>query len=245
MRLAAILVSTLVLAACNLGAKARESEGRGGGETTQRTYELSGFDSIGLAGSQDVIVTVGGPHSVRAEGHSEVLERLELKVEGGTLKIGTRRASDWSIGWSRDRPKTTIYVTLPAIRSAAVAGSGDMRVDRVQGDRFEASIAGSGDIEIGQMQVDEAKFSVAGSGNIKAAGTAQRSAVSIAGSGDVDVGDVQVRTASASVAGSGDIRIHASETADISIIGSGDVEVRGSAKCNVSKRGSGEVRCTA
>jgi hypothetical protein len=246
MRLATILTSALALAACNMGANAQEGErSGGGGQITQRTYQLSGFDAVGSAGSQDVIVTVGGAHSVRAEGDSEVLERLDIKVEDGTLKIGTRKGSDWSIGWKNDRPRTRIFVTMPAIRSAAVAGSGDMRIDNVQGEKFAASIAGSGDIEVAQMQVGEAKFSIAGSGNIKAAGTAQRSSTSVAGSGDIDTRGVQVRTASVSVAGSGDVRIHASETADISIVGSGDVEVGGSARCNVSKRGSGEVRCTA
>ncbi|CAA9541079.1 MAG: hypothetical protein AVDCRST_MAG23-2068 [uncultured Sphingosinicella sp.] len=246
MRLAAILMSTLALAACNMGANAQESSGGGdGGPVTQRSYQLSGFDAVGSGGSQDVIVTVGGAHSVRAEGVAEALDRLEIEVEDGTLKIGNKRGSNWNIGWGGNRPKTTVYVTLPAIRSAAVAGSGDMRVDRVQGDRFQASVAGSGDLDIGQILVAETKFSVAGSGNIKAVGTAQNSSVSIAGSGDIDTGGVQVRTASASVAGSGNIRIHASETANISIVGSGDVEVSGSAKCNVSKRGSGGVRCTA
>jgi hypothetical protein len=245
MRLAAILTSTLVLAACNMGANAQEGEPSGGGEMTQRSYQLSGFDAVGSAGSQDVIVAVGGQHSVRAEGNSEVLDRLEIRVEDGTLKIGHKRGSDWSGIFKGDRGRTRIFVTMPAIRSAAVAGSGDMKVDRVQGEKFAASIAGSGDIEIGQMQVRDAKFEIAGSGNIKAAGTAEKSTTSIAGSGDIDVGGVQVRTASVSVAGSGDVRIHASETADISIVGSGDVEVGGSARCNVNKRGSGEVRCTA
>jgi hypothetical protein len=243
MRLAAILMSSLVLVACNMGANAQEREAPRG-PVTQRSYALTGFDGVGLAGSPDVIVTVGGAHSVRAEGDPEALERLEIKVEEGTLKIGNRKGN-WNVAFGRDRPRTVVYVTLPAIRLASVAGSGDMRVDRVQGDSFEASVAGSGDIEIGQMQVVEASFSVAGSGNIKAAGTAQRASASVAGSGDIDTRGVQVRTASASVAGSGDIRIHASETADISIVGSGDVEVGGTARCNVSKRGSGEVRCTA
>lgn len=242
MRLAA-LVSMIALAACS-ATNAQENE-ESGGPAVQRTYALTGFDAVGSGGSQDVIVTVGGQHSVRAEGDADVLDRLDIKVEDGTLKIGHKKGSDWSFGWGKDRPRTRIFVTMPAIRSAAVAGSGDMKIDRVQGDSFKASVAGSGDIEIAQMQVGEAKFSIAGSGDIKAAGTAERSSASIAGSGDIDIGGVQVRTASASIAGSGDIRIHASETADISIVGSGNVDVAGSARCTVSKRGSGEVRCSA
>lgn len=243
MRKAMILVSTLVLAACNMMASAQEGSGEPAGPATQRSYDLNGFDGVSLAGSHNVIVTVGGAHSVRAEGPSEVLDRLDIRVENGTLKVGTKKGN-WSTGWSNDRARTQIFVSLPAIRAAAIAGSGNMKVDQVAGEKFKASIAGSGDLDIAQLKVGEADFSVAGSGNVRATGTAERSNVSIAGSGDVDIGNVQARSASASVVGSGDVRVNASETADVSITGSGDVYVAGSARCRVSKRGSGDVHCT-
>ena len=243
MRLTAILVSTVALAACNMGAQAEEGEAGSSGKMTQRSYQLSGFDAVGSAGSQDVIVTVGGQHSVRAEGDAEVLDRLDIRVEGGTLKIGHKKSKGW-LNWERSRGTSRIFVTMPAIRSAAVAGSGDMKVDRAQGEAFEASVAGSGNIDVGQVQVGEAKFEIAGSGNIRAAGTAQKASVAIAGSGNVETGGVQAKTASVSIAGSGDVSVHASDTADISIAGSGNVDVGGTARCTINKRGSGDVRCS-
>jgi hypothetical protein len=242
----AILLSNLALVACSMSADAQGSGDRRSeaGPPVSRSFELAGFDAIGLAGSQDVEVRVGGGFAVRAEGDAEMIERLDIRVEDGTLKIGHKRGN-YSIGWSRDRPKTRIFVSLPAIRAASLAGSGDLRIDRVQGDRFEASLAGSGDIEIGQIQVADLAAKVAGSGNIKAAGSAQSAEISVAGSGDVDIAAVQSRTASASVVGSGDARIQASETANVSIAGSGDVWVTGTARCTVSKRGSGTVHCNA
>jgi hypothetical protein len=241
-RTLAILLSNLALVACSMSADAQEGE-RSGGAVTQRSFDLAGFDAVGLAGSPDLVVRVGGPHSVRAEGDAEMLERLDLRVEDGTLKVGYKKGK-WSMNWG-NRPKTVIYVTVPALRRAALAGSGDIRIDRVEGNSFEASIAGSGDITIAQMQVGTANFSIAGSGGITASGAAQTASASIAGSGDIDAGALQSRTASASVMGSGDIRIRATETANVSIMGSGDVLVGGSARCTVNKRGSGSVRCGA
>jgi hypothetical protein len=241
----AILLSNLALVACSMaGAQGGGERRADAGPAVTRNFDLAGFDAIGMAGSQDVEVRVGGGFAVRAEGDAEMIERLDIRVEDGTLKIGQKKGS-YSVTWSSDRPRTRIFVSLPAIRAASLAGSGDLRIDRVQGERFDASVAGSGDIDIGQLQVAALAAKVAGSGNIKAAGTAQTSEISIAGSGDVDVGSVQSRTASASVVGSGDARIQASETANVSIAGSGDVWVTGSARCTVSKRGSGTVHCNA
>lgn len=243
MRKAAILLSTLALAACNMAAEAQEAVSGSGGEVSQRSYQLTGFDEVALTGSQDVVVTVGPAFAVRAEGDAEMLERLEIKVDGSTLKIGTKKGNWSTVNWG-NRPKTRIFVSLPAIKGAAVTGSGDMRIDRVEGQAFAANVTGSGDLQVQQLQVAEAEFAVTGSGDIAvAAGTARRSRVSVTGSGDVDIGGVQARTASASVMGSGDARVHASESANVSVMGSGDVTVAGGGQCTINKRGSGRVNC--
>jgi hypothetical protein len=237
---AIILVSSLALAACNMAADAQGTAG--GGERGQRSFNLAGFDRVALAGPHDVIVTVGPAHSVRAEGDRDTLDKLDIRVEGGGLKIGMKKGN-WSFGWSKDRPKTTIYVSLPAIRGAAIAGSGDMQIDRVEAERFSGSIAGSGDLRVAAMRAGQADFEIAGSGNISAAGSAGRAAVEIAGSGDVDLAALEARTASIEIVGSGDVRAKAMETANVSIMGSGDVTMSGTARCTVEKRGSGSVRC--
>ena len=239
MREAMILGSMLLLGACNFNADAREAESAGA--QIKREYQLAGFDRVSLAGPHDVIVTVGGAHSVRAEGDSRTIERLEIKVENGELAIGTR--DKVSIGWKNHKP-VTIYVTAPSLAAASIGGSGDIKVDKVQGKSFAAAIAGSGDIDLASLTVEEAVFSIGGSGNIRAAGTAQSSQASIAGSGDLDLGRLQARQAKVSIAGSGNVSARASEAADISIVGSGDVTMAGGAKCNISKMGSGEARCT-
>ena len=234
------LVSVAALAACNIAADAQEGDGPRG--NTQRSYQVGPFEGVALAGAQNVVVTVGGATSVRAEGDAETIERLEIKVEDGTLRVGMKRGN-WNLGWSRDRQPVTVYVTTPRLSSAAVAGSGDMTVDRVEGERFAGAIAGSGDLEVGTLRVGAADFSIAGSGDIRARGTAGQLKASIAGSGDVDLAGLETRQADVNIVGSGNVRARATETADVTVMGSGDVILSGGARCSVTKRGSGEVRC--
>ena len=241
MRNAMILGSVLLLGACNFSAGAKEAETSG--QQVRRDFPAAGFDRVALAGPHNVIVTVGGAHSVRAEGDSKLMERLEVTVENGELKIGTKERTN--IGWNSNRQGLTIYVSAPSLTGAAVAGSGDLKVDRVEGKSFAASICGSGNIDLASVKVEEAAFAIGGSGNIKAAGTAGSSASSIGGSGDLDLARLETRQAKVSIAGSGNVSARASEAADISIVGSGDVTVAGGAKCTISKMGSGEARCTA
>src|SRR3546814_18890198 len=91
--------------------------------------------------------------------------------------MGTRRERKWASGVARGHP-VTVYVTTPSLAAASIGGSGDMRIDTVQGKAFAASIGGSGDMDIAALRVDDASFSIAGSGTIKAVGAAGKTDVS-------------------------------------------------------------------
>jgi hypothetical protein len=228
-----------ILAACNAGAE--EKGAQAGGQQGRRDFQVATFNGVSLEGSHDVIVTVGGAPSVRAEGAAEVLERLDIRVENGTLEIGTRRTSNF--GFGRESGSATIHVTVPSLAAASIGGSGDLLIDRVEGAQFTGAIGGSGNLQIRQLRVGQAQFAVAGSGNIQAAGAAERTNLSVAGSGDIDLSAVETRTAAISVVGSGDVRSRVTGTAEVSVMGSGDVEVSGPARCSVNRMGSGDVRC--
>jgi len=208
----------------------------------QRSYNVGSFDSVSAGGPANVIVKVGGAPSVRAEGAPELLDRLEVVVEDGDLEIRPKWEYRRNFNWN-DQRRATFYVTAPALEAAAVAGSGDMSVDRVQGEEFSGSVAGSGNLNIASVQVQRARFSIAGSGDLSARGSAARSNVSIAGSGSVKLQDLATRTAAVSIAGSGDVDMRAEEEVDVSIVGSGDVNVTGNARCSVNRIGGGNVRC--
>jgi hypothetical protein len=233
----AILIPMLALGACSMG-EASESKGQAG----SRDFPVGAFNKISLAGSPNVIVTVGGAPSVRAEGDSEVLEKLEIKVENGVLRIGYKKGN-WSFGWRKDRGPVTILVSAPSLVGAEVAGSGDMKIDRVEGGDFAGEIAGSGEIELASLRARNASFAIAGSGGVTASGTAETADFEIAGSGDVRAGGLEVKRAKVSIAGSGNVQARAMETASVDIMGSGDVVISGPAKCSVNKMGSGNVRC--
>jgi Putative auto-transporter adhesin, head GIN domain len=239
MREPMILSSLLLLAAC--GANAHE-QGGASGQNGRRDFQIGGFDRVELAGSNNVIVTVGGAPSAYAEGDTGLLDRLEVKVENGVLRIGQKKGS-WSFGWSKGHGAVTVHVTAPSLRGAEIAGSGDMRIDKVQADSFAASIAGSGELELGSLTAKSASFSIAGSGGVSASGRAESGDFEIAGSGDVRAGGFEVKRAKVSIAGSGNVEAKAIETADIAIMGSGDAIISGPAKCKVSKMGSGDARC--
>jgi hypothetical protein len=244
MRSAAMLAAsmlTLALGGCNAsGAKEKDEAA----PSARRDFTVGAFHSVSLTGSPDVVVTVGGRPSVRAEGDARMVERLDVRIVEGDLKIGFLEGSSFRSMFGHDR-NVTIHVTVPSLAAANLTGSGDIRIDRVQGPNFAGLLSGSGDLEVGQMRVDAATFSLNGSGGIRAAGAARSSQLHLAGSGDIELSRLETSNATVALMGSGDIRARATESARVALMGSGDVTIAGPARCEIDKRGPGEVRCNA
>jgi hypothetical protein len=233
-----MIAASAALSGCQVRAE------EGGGATVSRNYQVGNFQAIEVAGPYDVEVRTGSGPSVAARGSEKLLERTVVEVEGDKLVIHPENNhSFFHFGWS-NHGKASFTVTVPKLSGATIAGSGDIRVDRVQGDRFEGTVAGSGGIVVGNLDVQQLKLAIAGSGGVKGSGKAKSAVYDIAGSGGIDGAGIVAEQAKVSIAGSGDVKAHATGTADVSIMGSGDVDVSGGAKCTVSKAGSGDVRCS-
>ena len=235
-----ITLSAVALAAsaCHFGADAEE---RDPGSTVSRNYQIGAFDKIEVSGPYDVKIATGGAPGASATGGDKLLDETEVVVEGSTLRIRAKKHKGFRWSWGK-RGNAEFTVTTAALRGAEIAGSGEIAVDKVEGD-FYGAVAGSGDLRLAAVKGGNVELSIAGSGGIKAIGIAQSAKVGIAGSGDVDVAGLAAKTAEVSIAGSGNVRANASDTAKVEIMGSGDVTVTGGAKCSVSKAGSGNVTC--
>ena len=232
------MMLVLPLIACSAGnaetGEVAEARGRG----PSREYDVAGFSAVELRAADDVEVRVGPGFSVRAQGAPEELDLMEVVRDGDTLKIGRRNGGP---RWGGKG--VTVYVTMPRIAAATVAGSGDMGVDRVDGAAFSGAVAGSGDLSIGSLRVGEAALSVSGSGDLTGSGRADRLRMQVTGSGDIDARALETGQASVSLTGSGDVRARVDGSATVSLVGSGTVDLGERARCTTSKTGSGEVRC--
>jgi len=209
------------------------------GVAREMTYEVGEFHEVSTVGPQEVIITSGDNFSIRSEGPPQALAGLEVMAVNGRLTIQPKDGRSFR----RPMPSTTLHITMPRLETVSLAGSGNVSVDRIEGDHFKASIAGSGELAIAALQVDSADFSIAGAGDVRVAGAVRESRVSILGSGDVNALALRSETANVSIAGSGDVSLTVNNDARVAVMGSGDVEISGPAQCSVTRLGGGEVTC--
>lgn len=230
------LAVPIILAACG------RTAAQPSGPPVDRDFAVAEFDRMEVHGPYAVEVTTGSPASAQATGPEAALDDLKVEVRNGTLRIEPRERG--SRNW-RDGEPVRLAIRVPRLVAVTLAGSGEVAVDRIAGESFDAALNGSGDLRIGSVPVRRLKAALAGSGDLSiGSGEAEDAGYSLAGSGDIAASGVRAADATVDLAGSGDVHVQATRTARIAIVGSGDARVSGGARCTVSKVGSGEAHCS-
>jgi hypothetical protein len=237
MRHFVILAPALAIAACGSNASAAHDDG----SQITRNFPVGSFRAVELAGSDNVHVVRGDRVDVVASGPASVIDRLDIRVEGNTLKIN-RKHGGWTMNWGSSRG-AVVTVTTPGIDAAALVGSGNLTVDHVSGGSFKGSLAGSGKLILADVRVTNVALNLAGSGDLSASGVVQNAKMAVGGSGNLSAAGLVSQTVDISVSGSGNAQGAARGHASLSIAGSGNITVKGTTNCAISKTGSGDARC--
>lgn len=240
-RFAGVFAAVVLLSACTV-----QDEGSGiaakAGPDGSRSFAATGFTGVELAGPDNVIVKRGAAFAVTATGPDSALDKLEVRVENGRLRIA--RESKGIMAWS-DNDRVTVTVTLPQLDELVLSGSGNFDADAARGDSVDVVLSGSGNLTLASAEAKALDVALAGSGDLTiGGGSAERGDVALAGSGDINMKGIKLTSADIALAGSGDIEATATGTAEIAIVGSGDVRLGGGAKCDSSELGSGKASCS-
>jgi len=176
---------------------------QGSGVTASEVRQVPEFAQVQLTGSFEVEVEVGPTESVRVEADDNIVPLITTAVVGSTLKITARH------GFSTNQP-VKVQVQVPRLLGVDHSGSGSMRVQGIDSERFVVKLQGSGSVRL--------------------AGRADALVANIEGSGALAAADLVTTSATVDLAGSGTAEVHASEQLAVAIAGSGSVRYAGGPK---------------
>jgi hypothetical protein len=226
-------------------------------QAAERSFANTGFTQLVVEAGDNVTVRKGG-FRVMATGDQADLDRLEIRQEGTTLRIGRKKG-----GWTWRGKDVQVAVSLPDLQALTVSGSGDVTADSAGGDAVSlrisgsgdmavqavkakavtASISGSGNLGVASVAADSVSASISGSGDITLAGRCTSLNTRLSGSGDLNAAGLACTSADIGTSGSGDVSLKASGSVMARSSGSGDITVAGGARCTSRSSGSGVIRC--
>lgn len=194
------------------------------------------FESVNMNGPFKLVLYKSDSHQAHIEAFTGIHEYIDMKTEGGVLKIG----------W-KNKPKNMkggdieIRVPFQHINNIALIGSGDVIAqDEIETTNLTLTIQGSGDFNLA-VKTETLVAMVSGSGDMSLTGSTNKLSASVMGSGDIEAKKLKSKTATAALNGSGNVEILCEETVDAMLQGSGDIIIAGKAKVNQSIQGSGNI----
>lgn len=216
----------------------------------------AGVEIVEVDGPINLNLRYGATPMLRVSGEQRMLGNVEVQGDGNVLRIGIRGIV------LRHREPLTVDLTLPALSSVRIDGSGDSSINGFSGDeiavqlngsgsvrfngRFRTAkvgLSGSGDLDVnGGAAMDRVETRLMGSGRITVVGTARELDASTTGSGHLDAEHLRAEEVTVNQTGSGDSSVQARSKVKVSLSGSGDVEVYGNpGERSTSRAGSGSV----
>lgn len=193
------LLIVIPFSGCNESSEKVETI-HGSEKIVSQTRSLDECSSVILQNTGNIYLTQADTQSIRIEANDNIIDKIEIEVDGENLEVGLNKGSYENI-------TCRIYVSLKKIRKMLINGSGNIVADNVKSDELYCKINGSGNINI------------RGSGNYID--------LYINGSGNISAQGFTAKKCKAYINGSGNITLYATEGADTEINGSGNIFLSG------------------
>jgi putative autotransporter adhesin-like protein len=190
----------------------------GSGKIVSEPRTVSGFSTVSLSGSGQVLIEQTGTESLTVMTDDNLLPYVKTEVHGDTLELGTKD------------PMTNLNPTKDIVYK--------LTVKQLKG----LEVSGSGQADVGGLAQDQLQVRISGSGDVSGQGTADDLDLRISGSGSYRGPELKSKHATVGVSGSGSAVVNASDTLKANISGSGTVEYIGEPQITQNISGSGSVR---
>ncbi len=226
---AAAIAATFALSSCVIE-KRNVTDSSATDGSIVSSYKINEFDKLDISGACTLIYTQGSSDSLRLEGDSKSLERIEVSQDGSTLSI--KRKQSISIFGINNTQNDDVRVYLSSAKFSNV----DINID----------ISGACDIYMDEP-VNFGNLFVTSSGasslNIKDI-TADNLKIRSSGASDIDIDKATLKSFHARMSGAGDIdaKLNNTDKVDLQVSGAGDADLKltdcGDVKVSISGAGS-------
>ncbi len=185
-----------------------------------QTLDVPALTSLSIGIPAEVFLTQGNPHEVIVEAPQSVIDRIEQKMEDGTLSLEFENGR-----YRKVSEDIKVYVTMPSFENLNLGGKGSI---------------------IAQMPFEnlgDVTFNIGGKGVIEMKGSADSAEINIGGKGEVLAEDFQVGDCEVNIGGSCKAFLHITGRLEVAITGKGEVRYTGSpTSVDSSIVGSGTVQ---
>lgn len=229
-----IAMLTLVATSCNFDIRLGQENGNGNVITEER--EVGDFTAVRGAAGMDVFLTEGTENKVVVEADENLMEIIETRVDGTTLKISSTK----SIGRSKSKKVHVTYVSLESIEASS--GADVIGNSVIRSETLSLDSSSGADLEV-EVFANELYIGCSSGADVKVSGTASKLTADASSGSDIRARQLEVVTCKADASSGADISVHVKESLEATASSGGDIKYYGNpSDVSVADGVSGNVR---
>jgi hypothetical protein len=228
------LLSSFVFSSCHFF-----GEGiRGNGNIKSGNHSVGSFSSVSVGGNIDLYITQGTAQAVRVETDENLLEYIEVRVNGDRLEIRPR--DHFNLDPSKD---IKVYVSAPEFKNLDASGACDIYSQGkiVSTERLDIGLSGASHANL-ELNAPVVKAGLSGAGSVELKGETREFNVNGSGSSEIRCYELKAENVDVDISGAGDAEVFASVSLKVDISGAGTVKYKGNAAVSQHVSGAGSVR---
>lgn len=212
---------------------------RPSGNVVTQEPDLAGFDALEVSHSFRVDVTQGELFHVLLRVDENVLNHLDVRRQGDTLRIGLEPG----VGYSTSDLLLEAEVTMPEVTGLVLSGASRTTLDGFRSSRrLEVNVSGASYLT-GEIECEDAELEVSGASHVTLDGSAGDIRINASGASSVDLEAFPVDNARVQASGASNVTIDASGTLDAEASGASHIFYVGSPDLgDVDTSGASSVR---
>lgn len=211
---------------------------RGNGNIKSENRSVNAFTSVDVGGNIDVYVKQDSVSSVKIESDENLLEYVQVTVDGSTLEIQEERGYNL-----RPSKSIKVFVSGPSFKNFEASGACDIYSENQinSTDPISINLSGACNVKM-ELKTPRIGVDLSGAGTITLKGETKDFNVDGSGSTDVNCFGLMTENTDIEMSGAGNAEVFASVKLNVHVSGAADVKYKGNATVSQEVSGAGTVK---
>lgn len=214
-----------------------------------RSFDLVGFDKVGISDGIDAVIHEGDRFVVTATSNApEALENLQISVANGVLTARLDEdfldfiISGGLVGMLFNNNALTIDITMPVLTGVDASSGADVEATGITTDLLDVSASSGANISVLESSLGTVSAEASSGADIDLSGTAESINAEASSGADIDAEDLVAASATTQASSGSNISVYATASLKADVSSGGDVDVYGNpAERDVDSSSGGDV----
>ncbi len=230
-----VLFISILLVSCHFG---NHDKVRGNGTIKTENRTAGSFTGVDVGGNIDLYVKQDSIRSVKIEADENLLQYIEVKLEGDKLVIQPK--DGYNLSGSKG---IKVYVSSPVFKTLEASGAcdiiGENKITCIE--PMYIDLSGASDVKL-ELKAPKVETTSSGAGSISLKGETKDFSVDGSGSTNIKCFELMAENTTVELSGAGDAQVYASVKLDVHVSGAADVKHKGNAAVTKEISGAGSVK---